>query len=1102
MAAKGAGGNPPKGSQKPAQKDDEWVIAFDHSVVEESSPRRKGPPRKTKRGLGKNIDGMLQAIPEPDVPGATVTLDLEDIEEVAGMREVQSAPEPPGARDSSITGRRQTRPRAPEAAPDELQLKAGTMVLKYELIRRLGRGGMGTVWEAYDTSLGRRVAIKFLHKKASRKKEFRERFLAEARATAQFNHENIVTIHDAGDYAGTQYLVLEFLDGEELSHRMKKRRMSYSQALNIMLPVVKALVEAHKAGIIHRDLKPDNIFLLKSGGVKVLDFGLAKLFDSEASVEDKQDMKKVMKLKVKEAVEEGGLSDVSGISSVSQVDSLGGSKKKRLHDGDQDLTRAGMIMGTYAFMSPEQWGLGHVDHQTDVWAAGVILFQMLTGEHPFGSRSTEVIMHNIARLNEPVRSVREVVPTTPEAVAKVVSRCLQKKKKSRISTAKQLLSELESLTARPTAGRQRLKEDQNPYPGLAPFTENDANRFFGRDAEISQFIAKLKDRPTLAVIGPSGAGKSSFVRAGVIPTLRTGGARDWDIIVCRPGRDPFSSIAGAVMMGSSTGNTNVESVVEAAKEESALAGQLKEEPGRLGALLRARARSHSRPVMVYIDQFEELFTLVEDNETRQRFATAVASVAVDSSTPVRVVVSMRSDFLDRVAENRALMESMTRDLTILQQPAVAGLREAILKPAELAGYSFDDESLADEMVKSLEHETAALPLLQFAAQKLWESRDEKRHLLTRAAYEAMGGVEGALVRHADAVVQAMSPQDRSATKSLFQRLVTPDGTRAVVSTEEIKGLFTRQKDAERIIRILTEARLLVVQSLGEESEESRVEIVHESLINSWQTLRRWLDEGHEDAAMLSQLRDAAKQWDNRGRPTGLLWTGDAVDEARLWRKRSQAILTPLEEDFLSAAFRLDDRAARRKRIIVGVAVVLMALVTLGAIVSLLTIRRAEQTATEKAKLATREAERASKAEARVREQMKQLATETERAQKAETAASRRLTELQATRKREQAAQLALEQSYKQVKNALDRARRERRRAQRATAKAKRAARQVQLSAISEKKARLAAENAQKELEKLLERERLRVQRLLALRSKIIQKLPQPEDSQPTSSVSP
>jgi hypothetical protein len=746
-------------------------------------------------------------------------------------------------------------------------------------------------------------------------------------------------------------------------------------------------------------------------------------------------------------------------------------------------------MGTYAYMSPEQWGLGKVDHQSDIWAAGVILFQMITGEHPFGAKTTEVIMANISRIDEPVRSIRSVTPTVPEEVAAIVAKCLQKRKKNRYATAQALLEDLENLSAG-AVGRGRLREDQNPYPGLSPFTEQDAGRFFGRDAEISQFIGKLKERPMLGVIGPSGAGKSSFIRAGVVPTLRSGSA-EWDVVTFRPGRDPFAALSGAMLIGTSTSQvSSIETASEAAKEESLLTQQLRSEPGRLGALLRGRARSHGRPVLVYIDQFEELYTLVENPEEREAFATAVAGAAIDAATPVRVVLSMRSDFLDRVAENRLLMEAVTRDLTILQQPTQEGLRDAIIRPAALAGYSFEDVAIVDGMVASLAHETAALPLMQFAAAKLWEARDTQRKLLTRASYVAMGGVEGALVRHADAVVQGMPSADRLATRNLFQRLVTPEGTRAVLSLGEIMGLFDNARDAQRILQQLTEARLLVVQTYGDEAVDARVEIVHESLINRWQMLKRWLDEGHEDAAMLAQLREAARQWEARSRPIGLLWTGDALDEARRWRRRSQAVLTPLEDAFLTTAFRYADRTVRRKRLLVMIAIGLMAMVTVGAIVALLAIRNAEKDAKLQATRAVAEAKRAVAAENKVVNQMKQLEKETKRAKDAEALASNRLKEVQQTRAREQEAQAALQKSYGDLKHALGRAENEFRRAQAATRKAKLYASQVAQAAKSERVARLDAERAKQMLERLLEKEREEVSRLKALRSKIILKLPE------------
>jgi hypothetical protein len=492
---------------------------------------------------------------------------------------------------------------------------------------------------------------------------------------------------------------------------------------------------------------------------------------------------------------------------------------------------------------------------------------------------------------------------------------------------------------------------------------------------------------------------------------------------------------------------------------------------------------------LYLDQFEELYTLVEDPAARDRFATAVANVAVDASTPVRVVLSMRSDFLDRVSESQALLQAVTRELTILQPPDEQGLREALGQPAALAGYAFEDEAMVDEMVESLATETAALPLLQFAAAKLWEARDPERRLLTRAAYEAMGGVEGALVRHADAVVEAMPSAERRATRLLFQRLVTPEGTRAVLSRGELAELFDDRRAADRLLHALTEARLLVVQSIGDDEGDARVEIVHESLITQWGKLQRWLEEGHEDAAMLAQLRDAARQWESRGRPTGLLWTGDAVDEARLWRRRSQAALTRQEEDFLAAAFRFADRATRRRRILLAVAGVILTLVTVGAIVAALSIQEASERAQREAKRAkqqahraAKEARRASDAEKQVRRQMKLLAEETERAKKAETLASKRLADFKASRARELEAKGDLAKSYEDLQEALKKAQKEEKRASRAWEKSQEA----------EKRARKAAENerqARQRLEVLLRKEREENRRLRKMGTRIYQALP-------------
>src|SRR5687768_11596919 len=160
---------------------------------------------------------------------------------------------------------------------ERIKLEPGLKIEQYELIRELGRGGMGQVFLARDTRLGRRVAMKFM---TSSSKRFTERWLAEAHATARCNHENIVSIYDPDDYLGMPYMVLEYIEGTTLAKLMGDRRMPANRTIELIVPVVRALVRAHETNIIHRDLKPENIVVTKAGTVKVLDFGVAK-FHSE-----------------------------------------------------------------------------------------------------------------------------------------------------------------------------------------------------------------------------------------------------------------------------------------------------------------------------------------------------------------------------------------------------------------------------------------------------------------------------------------------------------------------------------------------------------------------------------------------------------------------------------------------------------------------------------------------------------------------------------------------------------------------------------------------------------------------------------------------------
>ena len=779
------------------------------------------------------------------------------------------------------------------------RFSAGGRVRQYELIRELGRGGMGRVVLARDTRLGRLVALKFL---LGSDGQFNARFLLEAQTTAQASHENIVVIHEANEFEGVPYMALEYLEGESLAQYLRRGSPQPGRVIEIMLPVVRALVRAHEFGIVHRDLKPDNIFVTRSGQIKVLDFGIAKLYvnrDKEMAATGK---------------------------ALSQVD---------LYNlNDLQLTGKGAILGTMPYMSPEQWGVAPVDQRTDLWAVGIMLFEMLTGGHPLGFLTPECLQFSANDLDVPMPSVGSAASDLRPELVNLVDACLQKQVDKRIQSAAALLEALEALL--PGRLGRKLLEGENPFPGLAAFQEQDADRFFGRAREVTHAAKRLQERALLGVVGLSGVGKSSMVRAGLVPALKASG-QAWETFVIRPGRDPLSSLATVLLPLTNTDTTTVEGVV---RGHATLIEEIREQPGYIGKVLRNWARDHETRVLLFVDQFEELYTLVATAADRNVMVAALAAIADDVESPLRVVISVRSDFLDRIGEHEVFMDILSQGLLFLQPPNRLGIREALTQPVEMLGYQYENPNVVTKMLDTLGNTAGALPLLQFAASKLWENRDQGRKLLTETSYREMGGVEGALASHANEVQLAVPPAQQRLMRLVFQRLVTPDRTRAIVDIAELRLLSEDPREIDKLIDALVQSRLLVVQS-REENEQASVEIVHESLITQWPALGRWLDEDEDNAAFLSQLRTIARQWDDKGKPTGLLWRGEAMEEARQFKGRFRGELANRDRDFLDAVLALATRSTRQRRIGTLAAITLVA----GAAIALLSMRSSSAKAT-------------------------------------------------------------------------------------------------------------------------------------------------------------
>jgi WD40 repeat protein/serine/threonine protein kinase len=757
-------------------------------------------------------------------------------------------------------------------------LAAGKAIKHYEIIRQLGQGGMGAVYLARDTKLGRLVAIKLL---LEREAPDAESVLIEARATARCKHENIVVVYEVDEHEGTPYIVLEYVEGSTLRAWMAQRARAADAgaatgapagpvppalAAELMVPVVRALACAHAEGIVHRDLKPENILLADAGHVKVVDFGIAKQVDLEP------------------------LSRGPGPTPAAQ-------------SGPR---------GTSLYMAPEQWRGEAYDPRVDLWAAGVILYELCAGVHPL-SPFTPGRLAQVGDLSAPMPSLRACRPDAG-ALADVVERCLQKRPQARYASARELLGALEALVA----GRAAPGDEASPFTGLSAFQEADAGRFFGRAPDVASMVRMLRNQPLLSVVGASGAGKSSFVRAGVIAALKRSG-EPWEAFVVRPGRRPLAALAEVLAQlaeaprgGEGAGGT------PGGRGLGDIAGALRREPGQFGAQLRARCRRRRGKALLFVDQFEELYTLGVDEGERSAFLACLEGAADDASSPLRVVLALRADFLERLADDRRLLAEVTRGLVLLSPMGREGLREALVRPLEAVGYRFEGEALVGRMLDALGGTRSPLPLLQFTAAKLWEARDRPRRLLTEASYERLGGVAGALSAHADAVLAGLSAREQRLCREVFLRLVTPERTRAVVRLDELRGPGPEGEGGpdggravEAVVQRLVDARLLSLEMGG---EDATVELVHESLIESWPELGRWLDESEHDAQFLARLRAAAQQWEASGEAAGLLWREGAALEARAWLSRRRPGqgdgLGERERRYLDAVVALSERSRR------------------------------------------------------------------------------------------------------------------------------------------------------------------------------------------------
>jgi len=839
-----------------------------------------------------------------------------------------------------------------QASQTDTLYEPGRSVDHYKVLRLIGRGGMGEVYLARDTRLGRKVALKMVRPDAMTTPDARERFLFEARTTARFNHPHIVTIHDVGEHDGRPYLALEHLEGQSLRERLQTEQPGVGEGLRIGRAIAEALAEAHAHQIVHRDLKPGNVLLGEDGRLRVLDFGLARALASPPPPPAPDD-------------------------SAAAMDDDRPDPKRFETDGVG-------LRGTPAYMAPEQWRSETTGPAADIWALGIILCQLIHGDHPCRA-DTPLAMSALVTAPEPM-TLPETASDVPAPLEALIRECVAKDPAARPS-AERVADRLAALMQ---AERRPRSRQESPFRGLLPFDERHGDQFFGRDDEIAGFVERLRTEPVLPVVGPSGAGKSSFVQAGIMPRLREQGR--WLLLRLRPGANPLRAVAQRFVRGdttlylsgsrlatgttprtatgeprsetsttidhtndsspalgldetvaaeSSDGLVSAETVMadsaedlsgespsraqddEPASTPEEIEASLRESPSRLSLLLTTLADQEQARVLLFVDQLEELYTLVDSETDRAAFMEAVCTASDDPESRVRVVFTLRDDFLGRLAEGDAARRALSR-VTVLRSPGVEALREILQRPIEAAGYHYEDDALVDEMVDEVRGEAAALPLLQFAGQELWEHRDRKRRLLTRETYRAVGGVAGALAHHADGVLDGLSAAQVTAARLLLVRLVTSSGTRQVVSrTELLDGLDP--VSTEVLDRLIEARTVLRRKARSEEATETVCELVHESLILGWDRLRRWVEESREERAFLAEVAQAAALWKRRGRRAEEVWEGDALREASRALAHVSAV-PELVREFITEGQSRTRRMVRRRRLAMVAGFAVLALV--------------------------------------------------------------------------------------------------------------------------------------------------------------------------------
>lgn len=796
---------------------------------------------------------------------------------------------------------------------------SGKLIKGYHLQKKLGEGGFGSVYQAQQTSVGRDVAVKIIRPKFANQPAFIRRFENEAHTIANLEHMHITPLYDYWRDPEGAYLVMRFLKGGSLRDAIQDDGPYNLSSANLLLQqVANALDLAHTRQIVHRDIKPENILLDEDGNAYLADFGIAK--------------------------------DLN------------------LNKGP---TVADEIVGSLDYISPEQARSEPVTPRTDVYSLGVVMYEVLTGTHPWPDLTSVERLYK--HINDPLPEITGLENIDLGAVNDVIQKATAKDPNKRYDTPIAFAEAFqkhtigsdpvsESIVAQLTqrehevlqgiiAGKSNkqiasdlfievstvkwyirqiygklgvrsrvqaivkardlqlvgsakridetdspfstsyLAEVENPYKGLRAFSSADALDFFGREKLVNKLVRRLEVERFLAVIGPSGSGKSSAVKAGLIPAIWRGdiiGSDSWYVVDMLPGKHPLDQLEVALTRVAADQSTNMNTHLT--RDDRGLL--------RCADLILPDDGSE---LVVVVDQFEEVFTLVEDEQQRQHFLDLIRTATTEARSRVRVVLTLRADFYDRPLRYPAFGALLRANMETILPLSAQELEQAIVQPAKRVGIVFEP-GLVATMVGEMNYQAGALPLLQYALTELFDRREGRQ--IRHETYNDIGGAVGALARRAEQTYSEMNDAGQAATRQMFLRLVTlgegVEDTRRRTPRAELLVIADDTDLMEEIIDVFAGYRLLSLDN-DPQTRAPTVEVAHEAILREWERLRTWLDESRADIRLENVLSAATDDWLNNQRDESYLLRGARLEQFSSWIDATDVSLTPEEREFVSVS---------------------------------------------------------------------------------------------------------------------------------------------------------------------------------------------------------